>query len=43
MWWRWRNGSAGSASPDFKAVSGRHGCSGRPVAPVSSAAPACGR
>lgn len=42
-WWRWRNGLAGSASPDFKAVSGRHGCSGRPVAPVSSVAPACGR
>lgn len=43
MWWRWRNGSVGSASPDFEAVSGYHGCSGRPVAPVSSAVPACGR
>lgn len=43
MWWRWRNGSVVSASPDFEAVSGYHGCSGRPVAPVSSAVPACGR
>jgi hypothetical protein len=43
MWRRWRNGLAGNASPGFEAVSGRHGCSGRPVAPASSAAPACGR
>lgn len=42
-WRRWRNGLAGSASPGFKAVSGRRGCSGRPVARASSAAPACGR
>jgi hypothetical protein len=43
MWRRWRNGSVGNASPDFEAVSGYRGCSGRPVAPASSAAPACGR
>lgn len=34
---------SGQRIPGFKAVSGRHGCSGRPVAPVSSVAPACGR
>ena len=42
-WRRWRNGLAGNASPGFEAVSGRRGCSGRPVARASSAAPACGR